>query len=588
MRQFERLQRRFPDSPYAGRLPYLSILGEIETKATAASQDSTLLVNLSPDLKADVLMRIGYLFMQDGELTAAQDNFIRAAEVAENTDLIGECNLFAGECAYNRRRFREARIFYQLAYDCCDDRKREASWGLGWCYYRSRHYNDARIYFTTVFSGFDDDFAERARLTYAETYLAEGRPGRAAQELNDFLKTCRGTVCDNALYDLILAYDAMDDTAQVVEMSRRFLNNYRRNTRADNVVSRLSEILFARGEYAELIELSDNIEMYAVSRETADRVRFSAERSRYHLGIYEDPLTITEEFLRKFPDSPLVGELLLDVGSYLCEVGDYEKGAITFDRLRNRNIPDSLWVEASYRMGLCYLGMGDTSAASEIFSQLLGEFPNSPVAARGMIALGDFYFETGNHEEAMSLYNQILETGKDVTQLTITEFRLAGCYEGLGKLPEARILFNNLRNDPGATIKIRQEALLGLVRVYYKMAEYERGFNTASAVYDTLPAGEFRCALGERMGELAVRLGKVDVALNTLIPSASDSLSCAGSSDQTVLYDLSLALEFRERFDDAGLVWHWMVETSDNDSIVALAREKLQQYEGVLRKNGAP
>ncbi len=580
MREFGRLRQRFPDSPYIGRLPYLSLLGEIETKATRADQDSVLIANLAPDLKADVLLRIGYLFLQDSELSAAQNNFIRAAEVAESSDLKGEGYLFAGESAYQRRRYREAMSFFQLTYDYTEDRKRESSWGIAWCHIRNRRYDDARIYLSAIFSGHEDDFAEHARLIYAETFLTEGRPGRAAQELQDFLKTCRGVVCDEALYDLILCYDAMGDTLRVIDRSWDFLSIYRRNRRADNVVARLNDMLLARKQYSDIIRLSDDIELYSVSRETADRVRFSAERARYALGIYEDPMQITENFLEKYPDSPLVGEILLDVGSYLCEIGDYEKGAITFDRLRMRSIPDSIWVEASYRMGLCYLGLGDTSAAEEIFSQLLGEFPYYPVAVRGMIAFGDFFMEQNEIDRAMEAYNEVIEKAQDTTQLNIAEYRLAVTYEELGRYPEARILFNNLRDNPGATQTLRTNAFMGLVRVYYKMAEYERGFDIAREVYDTLPPGDFRCELGEQLGKIAVRLGEVDEALKLLLPMPGDTLACAGSDDQDALYSLSLALEFRERIPDAKMVWHWMIETSDNDSIVALARDKIDKYEG--------
>ncbi len=580
MRQFERLRQRFPDSPYVDRLPYLALLGEIETKATRADQDSVLIANLDPDLKADVLMRIAYLFMQDGELGAAQANFEQAAEVAVDRPLKGECYLFAGECAYGRRRYRDALSFYQLAYESSAERGREAGWGIAWCHIRNRRYDDARIYLSGVFSGHEDDFAERARLIYAETFLNEGRPGRAAQELQDFLKTCRGQVCDNALYDLILCYDMMSDTTRVINRSWEFLGKYSRHRRAEDVIIRLNGMLFGSGKYTDVVRLADDIELYSVSRETADRVRISAERAKLKLGIYDDPLLITETFLQKYPDSPLVGELMMEIGNSLCEAKDYERGAITFDRLRARDIPDSIWVEASYYMARCYLEMGDTTAAGEIFSQLIGEWANFTLSAHGVIVFGDFFFEQGNIDRAIEAYSDVVEKAGDSTQVHLAEYRLGLAYEQLGRFQEARILFNNLRNDPSAKQFLRKDSFLGLIRVYFEMAEYERGFELAKNVYDTIGVGEYRCALGEQIGKLAVRLGDVDEAMRMLIPMPDDSVSCAGSEDISTLYDLSLALEFRERIPDAKMVWHWMIETSDNDSIVALARDKIEKYEG--------
>ncbi|HHS49688.1 MAG TPA: tetratricopeptide repeat protein, partial [candidate division Zixibacteria bacterium] len=355
LRRFRRLENDFPESPYIERLPYIAVLGNIETRATDAGSDSVLLQALSPDMLADVHMRIAYLFMEDGELTIAQDKFVESAEVAEDRSLKGECFLFAGECAYRRKRYSEALDFYKMANLMAPLRKREASWGLGWSYLRLRKYEDSRTYLASVFSGHEDDFSQSARLTYAETFLLEGRPRRAIAELNDFLAVADESLLDRILYDLILAFRAVDDTHRIVETSERFLQKFRRSPRAEDIVPQYANILFAQGEYLKVINLADEIEIYAVGREKADRVRFLGEKARLEVGVYNSILQVSEGFLEKYPDSPIVGEVMLDIGNYLCLSEDFEGGLIAFERLRDRrrSIPDSLWMEASYNMGLC-------------------------------------------------------------------------------------------------------------------------------------------------------------------------------------------------------------------------------------------
>ncbi|MCK5833201.1 tetratricopeptide repeat protein [bacterium] len=578
IRRFQKLENSFPESPYVGRLPYLSILGEIETKSTNAARDSALLAALSPDLYADVLLRIAYLFMEDGEFNTAQGKFLEAAEMAEDKDLIGECFLFAGECAYNRRKYDKAIDFYQITHSCCSKRDREASWGLGWSYLRVRNYEDSRIYFTSVFAGEEDEFAQSARLTYAETFLLEGRPKRAIMELNDFLGAANPDLVDNILYDLIIAFKAVGDTDRIIETSQEFMERYRKNPLAEEIVSQYAKILFARGDYFRLISIADQVDIYSISREKADQVRILGERARYHAGIYSDPLEVSEKFLEKYPDSPLIGEVLLDIGSYLCNVGDYEKGAIAFDRLRHRNIPDSLWVEASFRMGLCYLGMGDTTAAKEILSQLLGEFENDPTAARGMISLGDYFHSIGAYESATEIYNSVLESALDTNQVALCELKLAQSYEGLGRLPEARIMLKNIYENENIALQYRQQGLLGLTRVYYSMAEFEEGFKLANPVFDTLPADSFKCELGEQIGKIALRLGWSDIALQRLLPDTAEIFICSGTKDQSILHDLALILEARSSLTDAKRVWEWIIQVSENDSVVAMARTKLKKY----------
>jgi len=579
VRRFQKLEYSFPESPYIGRLPYLSIISEIETRATDAARDSALLEALSPDLYADVLMRIAYLFMEDGEFVTAQERFLQAAETAEDKTLTGECFLFAGECAYNRKQYSEAVDFYKITQSCCNNRFREASWGLGWSYLKLRNYDDSRIHLSSVFSGFEDDFSQSARHAYARTFLLEGRPKRAIAELNDFLPLAHDDLVDDILFDLIKAYKATGDTDRIIVTSQEFMAKFRRSPFAEEIVSQYADILFSRRDFTKLIPLSDQVDIYSISREKADRVRILGERARFQAGIYSNPLEVSEKFLQKYPDSPLIGEILLDIGSYLCNVGDYEKGAIAFDRLRHRNIPDSLWIEASYRMGLCYLGMGDTTAAGEIFGQLLGEFDTSATAARGVIALGDYLHSIGEFESATATYNRVLEFAKNEEQIALAELKLAASYERLGKFPEAEILFKNIYENERALTQFRLQALIGLVRVMYSMADFEHGFDLARAVFDTLPQDSLKCELGVQMGKHALRLGWVDLAVERLVPNPVVSTSkCPATVDQSLLYDLAISLESRSSLSDAKRVWEWLIQVSENDSLVAMARSKLKKY----------
>ena len=588
MRQFEEMEHRFPGSPYTDRLPYLSVLGELEARATHAEMDSALVANLSADYSADVMLRIGYLFLQDGDLAPAQGNFLRAAETARDDKLVGECFLFAGECAYMRRFYDDAARYYDMAVRKNPERSRHANWGLSWFHLRESEYQDARIYLSTVFSGYDDDFASHARITYAETFLAEGDYLRASEELEDFLESCSGEYCDNGLYDLILAYRRLGDTTRVIEYSRRFASRYRRSPLAEDVIPHLSQLLFDREDYREVLILADDVENFSLSRETADRLRFLAERARYHLGIYEDPLAVTTNFLEKYPDTPLVGEILMEMGGYLCSIGDYEKGAIAFDRLRERSIPDSLWIDASYRMGVCYLGMGDTSAAGEIFQQLLGEFPESPLAARGMISLGDHYRSAGNLSAAVGAYNRVLEYAGDPGGIAQAELRLAESYAELERYPESRILFTSLLEEGDASPETRRRALLGLLDAYYRMAEYERGFRMGREVLDTLEPGPYRCELSAALGKLALRIGNIDFAAGNLMPPDSGEVICSGAEDPSILHDLALALEVRGRDPEAREVWERLIAVSEDDSVVALARDKLSSFEREENRKTAP
>ncbi|THB70912.1 MAG: hypothetical protein D6E12_01960, partial [Desulfovibrio sp.] len=68
---------------------------------------------------------------------------------------------------------------------------------------------------------------------------------------------------------------------------------------------------------------------------------------------------------------------------------------------------------ALYYQGVSSLHLGDEDAAHTAFSTLLAEFPEAPLAARIPLAQGEHFLQSGQHSQAVAMYEQAIADHPD-------------------------------------------------------------------------------------------------------------------------------------------------------------------------------
>jgi TolA-binding protein len=83
----------------------------------------------------------------------------------------------------------------------------------------------------------------------------------------------------------------------------------------------------------------------------------------------------------RFPDSGRVGEAVAKMANYYYQQKDYARAIDTFETVLS-NQPDAKFLDVIlFNYGRCLYRMDRRAEAKQRFDQLLGEFPESPLAA---------------------------------------------------------------------------------------------------------------------------------------------------------------------------------------------------------------
>ena len=112
-------------------------------------------------------------------------------------------------------------------------------------------------------------------------------------------------------------------------------------------------------------------------------------------------------------DQVLAAQRLLDEGKALYEEKKYDDAIKVFLDLMSRYPESALSLEASYVLIQCFYVTGNKQEALSWTEKMLAQFPESLWTARAMLISADIYKDQDRKNDALDVYQIILDTFKD-------------------------------------------------------------------------------------------------------------------------------------------------------------------------------
>jgi tol-pal system protein YbgF len=96
-----------------------------------------------------------------------------------------------------------------------------------------------------------------------------------------------------------------------------------------------------------------------------------------------------QDFLRRFPTSPLADDAQYWIGETYYQERRYDKAILEYDKVvinyaKGDKVPGAL-----LKQGLAFLALGDKASAKQLLTQLINDFPNLPEANTARSRLSD-------------------------------------------------------------------------------------------------------------------------------------------------------------------------------------------------------
>jgi len=109
--------------------------------------------------------------------------------------------------------------------------------------------------------------------------------------------------------------------------------------------------------------------------------------SAFRAGSLDQSIAMFEEFLKKYPKSPLASDAIYWIGETRFAHGRFDEAVLQFDRVIKEFPGSKKEVSALLKQGQCFEKMKDQRSARIIFEKLVAEYPHTAQARIAAAAL---------------------------------------------------------------------------------------------------------------------------------------------------------------------------------------------------------
>lgn len=300
----------------------------------------------------------------------------------------------------------------------------------------------------------------------------------------------------------------------------------------------------------------------------SDEALLYIERARYKLGQYKDPIDPALEFVRKYPQRPLAGELQVEIGRYYEEARDLDRAIEAYRRVLASPLWKAQHPKALLGIARCLKRRGRTKEAIAVLDTLIEECSGRE-ALEALLMRASLYRWLEALDRAVEDYEGILDRTGGKGRFALEALRGLGiCYETLGRWSEAAGVYGRILED-FPEVPERAEVILKLAEAHVQSGEPVRALDALrKGLEEPLDPSE-RAKLLVRAGKLAAELGEQEEAGEHF----REALRCGSRKERAeALFGLGLLALARGDTAEALPLLRGAVEEGSEEAEVLLGR----------------
>ena len=415
------------------------------------------------------------------------------------------------------------------------------------------------------------------------------------------------------------AYEATGRTLEAIQRYLQFLQHYRSDPRAPEVLFSLGKInqklLFHRmaiSYFEEIYRMHSrhplaNPARMEVSRMMYDRGEYTASR-QLALEVLREATTEAEErramrqailaglrmgklaalqaelknYAGRFPDDlKTLAEIQFEIGDLYIRRKNFKKAEETFKRIRKTFKNTEYAIFGDFGLGKALLVQNKTDDALEILTAIPERYPDHPFLRTVYLNLGDFYQAQQQWDSAVQAFRRIVsDTLRDRTyQLALRS--LINLYERRGAYDAAmmytrRYLKEFPEDDRDLSLRIK---IGGLLRRMGQYDEAIRHYRKLLVLADLQTRMEIQYYIGESYFES----GRFEQAIVEYMKLKYTNIPTKFPWQTTAIYKSGISYMRLQNYERARELFEWVIRKEGAASVFGRsAREKIYEIEKAL------
>ncbi|MBN2120056.1 MAG: tetratricopeptide repeat protein [Candidatus Omnitrophica bacterium] len=430
----------------------------------------------------------------EGFYDAAEGLFRKFISMYPQSTKGDEAKLIIAKSLFYKERFSDAEKILQelIASETAGSAKSKALHWLGEINFQAKKYETAVEFFKKA----REDKSDPSTFWWSTyslgfSYLELDDKDEAYEVFTDIIKNSpEGEVRQKAFYALCKSYykDKKYDSLQ--ELAVSWLEEFPASALRDYIYFYLGESQYFFREFLKASEyykqalavskdesLKDSIfqglgwsclekENFSEAKDWFFKIS-SQEIKLYSLGSlyfklhdYKEAHDYFDKFIESYPQSSFIYKAYLGEAESLYNLGRINDAFSYYNKIteaKDSLVDKKILEEAYYSLGWCYLKMNDYRKAIDQFKKLTFS-KEAIIKISAQINIGDVYQESGNLNEALEVYEQVLREFSDNLYSDYIQLQIGLCLLKKDDLEAALLAFDSLvKNFPSS--KLEPEAL---------------------------------------------------------------------------------------------------------------------------------
>ena len=432
-------------------------------------------------------------FMNDGELSKAEEMFDKILKDPYNTPVLALTQYWKGEIAYRNNRLDDAMEFYHKflqsgSAGLGEASVKEANYNLGYCYLRKENFNVALGFFQKVVNrvALNSPYIDQdAYIRQADCYFMQKNFKQALAMYQQVLDYSWRNA-DYALYQKSVINGIGNSKAKIEQLNtlqRLFPNS----VLIPDANMEIAKTYMADEKFRDAIPYLNNVI-------NAPQNTGFKQNAFLQLGIAyansnknEDAITTYKKLLQQYPNSEEAEQALENIRTLYIEMGKPEAYE-DFVRSTGKTITASEADSLAYASVEVKLSNNDCTGATQQINNYLNRFPNGAHSIEANYYRSECYMQKKDWKSALPGYEFVVQQGSGRFAERSAFIAARSYYFELKDYAKAQPYYEVLRNV-ATTDENRLEALRGLLRCYYQLKNYNQAATVAKDLVSNKNAG---------------------------------------------------------------------------------------------------
>ncbi len=278
------------------------------------------------------------------------------------------------------------------------------------------------------------------------------------------------------------------------------VSKYPKNPEASWGMFQIGNCYMKLGFYEEALAAFKYVIKYAPTTLYVRTAKLNVGKILLKFGRYNEAIKYFQDIIKNYPNSFVLREAYYKLGDCYAALKDYKK-AIKYYKYAEKNWPQLLnkMPETLYNIGDTYFHLKKFGKAREYFLKIRSLFPKTNYVDIALLKIGETYLKENKIDNALYVYNRVLQITKDKNNQIIARIRMAEIgfkynlsqetKRGYGYLvnPEKGFIYI-IKNYPEN--KLTQVAYSKLVKYYLKNKIYSKAVYYIEEFFRKFPFSE--------------------------------------------------------------------------------------------------